>query len=121
MAAFASILSHSVSRELFHERIEKRLAPQAKAIREQVERIEREFPQLKSDVISQADLAMLGRLILPGMGGQLCFVGHPPRWLDNPVNDQEYSWTLNRMGHWVPLLRGLLPDREGSLCAKSGG
>jgi len=36
--------------------------------------------------------------------GQPRFVGNPPDWHANPVNDKEYLWTLNRMFHWHPLL-----------------
>ncbi|MDD5349795.1 MAG: alginate lyase family protein [Chthoniobacteraceae bacterium] len=105
MIAYKSILSEPVSKELFHACIEKRFASKAKSVRDQAERIQREFPQLKADTIRQADMALEGMLVLPGTGGKPYFVGNPPAWADNPVNDAEYVWGLNRMAHWIPLLR----------------
>ncbi len=102
---FESILTQPVSRERFYELAQKRFATRASAIRRQAQLIKKEFPRLKSDTIRQADMALKGMLVLPGTVGKPYFVGNPPCWPDNPVNDNEYVWGLNRMAHWVPLLR----------------
>lgn len=58
--------------------------------------------------IAAAEAALRGMLVLPGTGSKAMFVGDPPDWFANPVGDIEYTWTLNRMEHWVALLRGWL-------------
>jgi len=116
--AFESILSQPVSREEFYRLVERRLAPQLNAVRRKAERITKEFPELKSDVIRQADMALQGLLILPGTGGKPYFIGNPPHWATNPVNDNEYIWGLNCMPHWVPLLRAFSLTGEGTYAQK---
>lgn len=58
--------------------------------------------------IAKAQAALNGLLVLPGTGARQMFVGNPPDWFANPVGDIEYTWTLNRMEHWIALLRGWL-------------
>jgi len=118
MITFESILSQPVSREAFHELVEKRFASGADAIRQKAQRIERKFPQLKTDTIRKADMALEGTQVLPGTGGKPYFTGNPPRWADNPVNDAEYVWGLNRMYHWLPLLRAFSLTGEGIYAQK---
>ena len=57
------------------------------------------FPALASNIIRLADEAMAGRLVLPGTGPELHFVGNPPAWTENPCGDNEYTYFLNRMAH----------------------
>ncbi len=57
------------------------------------------FPELAARTAELAREAMQGLLVLPGTGPELYFVGNPPRWTFNPVNDNEYTFHLNRMHH----------------------
>ena len=62
-----------------------------------------QFPTFAASLIQSADEALEGRLILPGTMAETYFVGDPPDWTANPVDDNEYVWSLNRMGHWKAL------------------
>lgn len=73
-------------------------------MRQQARIISARFPAYRDDVLAQADLALEGRLVLPGTAAKPYFVGNPPDWHANPVHDAEYVWGLNRMSHWKPLL-----------------
>lgn len=57
------------------------------------------FPELAARTVELAKEAMKGMLVLPGTGPERYFVGNPPRWTFNPVNDNEYTFHLNRMHH----------------------
>lgn len=57
------------------------------------------FPEQAAHTIELAEQAMNGMLVLPGTGPELYFVGNPPKWEYNPVNDNEYTFHLNRMHH----------------------
>jgi hypothetical protein len=99
------MLGRPASPDEFYKLVAERFAPQAEAVRAQAARIGTKYPRLKSTAIAQADEALQGMLMLPGTGGKPHFVGNPPRWFDNPFQDNEYVWSLNRMPHWTPLLR----------------
>lgn len=62
--------------------------------------IKQYFPQQAADTIRLANEALAGQLVLPGTGPGLHFVGNPPDWTFNAVNDHEYTFHLNRMHHW---------------------
>jgi hypothetical protein len=66
--------------------------------------IRERLPALAAQTVAEADRTLAGRLILPGTGAQPYFVGNPPDWFANPVNDNEFLWILNRTGHWRNLL-----------------
>jgi len=66
--------------------------------------IRERLPTLAAQTIAEADRALAGMLVLPGTGARPYFVGDPPDWFANPVNDNEYLWILNRHGHWRNLL-----------------
>ncbi|WP_215701552.1 heparinase II/III family protein [Clostridium sp. MCC353] len=74
-------------------------ANQGKTALERGAVIKEQFPQLASHTIELADQALKGLLVLPGTGPDLYFVGNPPKWQFNPVNDNEYTFHLNRMHH----------------------
>jgi hypothetical protein len=61
-------------------------------------------PELRDELITMADNALRGMLVLPGTRGQPHFVGSPPRWMQRDVADEEYLYSLNRMDHWKTLL-----------------
>ena len=73
-------------------------------LRRQALVISERFPAYRDNILAQADLALEGKLVLPGTAAKPYFVGNPPDWHVNPVNDAEYLWGLNRMSHWKPLL-----------------
>lgn len=62
------------------------------------------LPNLAAQTVAEADRALAGMLVLPGTGARPYYVGDPPDWYANPVNDNEYLWILNRHGHWRNLL-----------------
>jgi hypothetical protein len=62
------------------------------------------LPEVAARTIADADRALAGMLVLPGTGAQPYYVGDPPDWYANPVNDNEFLWLLNRHGHWRSLL-----------------
>ena len=66
--------------------------------------VREQLPALAAHTIADADRSLRGMLVLPGTGAQPYFVGNPPDWFANPVNDNEYRWILNRHGHWRNLL-----------------
>ncbi|MEG2350922.1 MAG: heparinase II/III family protein, partial [Hungatella sp.] len=61
------------------------------------------FPEEAEQTIALAEEARKGMLILPGTGPELYFVGNPPKWSENPIGDNEYTFQLNRMHHWKTL------------------
>lgn len=65
--------------------------------------VKKAFPDLASQTVSLAEEAMKGMLVLPGTGPEPYFVGNPPGWTFNPVNDNEYTFHLNRMHHMKTL------------------
>ena len=76
--------------------------------------IRERLPELAAQTIADANRALAGLLVLPGTGAQPYFVGNPPDWFANPVDDNEYRWILNRHGHWRNLLAAysLTEDRR---------
>ena len=86
---------------------------QIEALLESSSFIGREYPEYKSQIVSKAEMFMEGRMVLCGTMGQPYFVGNPPRWTENPLNDNEFVWQLNRMDHWVTLVHAYyLTGRE---------
>jgi hypothetical protein len=69
-------------------------------------------PRLRSIAINRADAAMGGMLVLPGTDSLPHFVGDPPDWFADLVGNQEYTWTLNRMEHWISLLRAWMFNED---------
>lgn len=63
------------------------------------EAVKQAFPKLAEHTILLAEEALNGMMVLPGTGPDLYFVGNPPKWTYNPVNDNEYTFHLNRMHH----------------------
>lgn len=87
--------SHLLS--LLRERIKK--INEGKTALERGASVKEAFPDLAEQTIQLAEEAMNGMLVLPGTGPELYFVGNPPKWTFNPVNDNEYTFHLNRMHH----------------------
>lgn len=65
-------------------------------------------PDYVRKTLHTADMAMEGKLILPGTRGQWLQVGNYPEWHDNKVNNNGYVWMLNRMNHWLTLAQAYL-------------
>lgn len=65
----------------------------------------REFPEIVASTLARADEAMRGMLTLPGTGGKPAFIGNPVDWATPRYNDPEYTWSVNRMGHWLAMLQ----------------
>ena len=114
MTSLQTILGQPASPEAFHASATARLASQADGLRQKARLIGQQFPALKADTVRKADLALQGMLVLPGTSAQPYFVGSPPGWKLNPVQDNEYVWSLNRMMHWIPLLQAYSLTGQGN-------
>lgn len=97
----ADILPEGMTAGELLQRLKSRIltANQGKTALERGDAVKEHFPQLAAHTIELADRALKGLLVLPGTGPELYFVGNPPRWVFNPVNDNEYTFHLNRMHH----------------------
>lgn len=67
--------------------------------------INNNYSEIVRKTLADADEYMAGWMVLPGTGGKPCFVGNPPRWSDNPTEDNEYVFVLNRMELWPVLIK----------------
>lgn len=95
------ILPEGMTSQELLKRLKDRIlnANQGKDALERGRVIKEQFPELAAHTIELADQALKGLLVLPGTGPDLYFVGNPPKWQFNPVNDNEYTFHLNRMHH----------------------
>lgn len=57
-------------------------------------------PEAAEKILTTARNACQGKVILSGTMGKPFFVGNPPRWHEDMVNDGEFVVELNRMQHW---------------------
>lgn len=87
----------SCVKEALKKRVQQ--ANQNKTALERGKTISELFPEEAADTIRLADEAMQDLLVLPGTGPKLHFVGNPPKWTENPANDNEYTFFLNRLFH----------------------
>ncbi|MFD2613747.1 alginate lyase family protein [Paenibacillus gansuensis] len=74
--------------------------------------IHRYDPDFVQRTLHAADMALEGKQILSGTRGQWLYVGNPPHWHDNKVNNNGYVWMLNRMNHWLILAEAYLLTGE---------
>jgi hypothetical protein len=76
------ILNEQLSEKDFFESVKNRVKREGAgpgiSLRSKAKYISDMFPLIAREVISDADDALRGRLILPGTGGKLYFVGNPP-------------------------------------------
>jgi len=104
-ATLSRVLHASATPEEFLRSVRARLRERAgRAGGETATFVRRHLPGLTAETIAAADRALHGLHTLPGTGGAPAFVGDPPDWFANPVANDEYVWTLNRMDHWPTLL-----------------
>ena len=73
--------------------------------------INRHIPDLKNNIIREADLALEGMLILPGSGGSPVFVGNPPMWKENPTPQKD-----REDGTLEDACRGIYADGRRKVC-----
>lgn len=57
-------------------------------------------PEVCDEILENAEDAYAGYFLLPG-SAQKTFIGDPPKWTENPNNNKEYEYQLNRMNHWL--------------------
>ena len=93
----------ALRREL-SQRMHQRELSRGGSIQAKAEWLLANMPSEAANTLSEADRALAGLLVLPGTKGKPFDVGNPPRWHNNPLQDNEYVFTLNRMGHWSILL-----------------
>jgi hypothetical protein len=98
------VLECALSPEELLARVNVRMGPERRALGEKAALLRARFPAQVDKALEKAGLALQDMVVLPGTMGKPYFAGDPPRWYANPVNDNEYTWQLNRMGHWETLL-----------------
>ena len=100
----ADILPEGMTAQALLDRLKDRILTvnQGKTALERGAVIKEQFPQLAEHTITLADQALEGLLVLPGTGPELYFVGNPPKWEFNPVNDNEYTFHLPYTWQCVP-------------------
>lgn len=67
------------------------------------ETIRRLFPDIYDAQVKQGELFFNGMAVLPGSASPH-YIGNPVKWHENPYNDAEYTYFLNRMDHWRSML-----------------
>lgn len=106
------VLTEPLQAGQLYERVKSRIAAGRSekdwTVGERVEYFRKRFPAMVADVCETAEKASRGELILPGTMGAYYYVGEPPLWYANPVNDVEFVVALNRMFHWKTLTYGYL-------------
>ncbi len=112
------ILSSALTGQELLDRVRSRVRPDAEALEEKAAFLKREYPEHAQAIVREADRALEGQLVLPGTMAAPRFVGDPPDWYSNPVHDNEYVWSLNRMRHWEPLLRAHAMTGEARYATK---
>lgn len=98
------VLECALSPEELLARVNVRMGPERRALGKKAALLRARFPAQVDKALEKAGLALQDMVVLPGTMGKPYFAGDPPRWYANPVNDNEYTWQLNRMGHWETLL-----------------
>lgn len=100
-----SVLKDGYTIESAYQQFKKRSQKQMDVLLESSLFIKMECPEYKDRIILEAEQFMAGKMVLCGTMGKSYFVGNPPKWMENPLNDNEFVWQLNRMEHWVTLVR----------------
>lgn len=59
--------------------------------------IKKEFPEEAKMIIQEADMLILGEIVLPGTGAKPVNLGTPIQWNYNPTGNAEYTFQLNRL------------------------
>lgn len=104
--------------QLMKKRIQFLNKKRGNSINDKGNYIKKYLPQVYEDTIQRANLAMDGMLVLPGTFRKPYFVGNPPIWDSNPVNDLQYRSHLNRMEHWMDLLQAYTLTKEKKYAQK---
>ena len=104
--------------ELAYQEFRRRSQPQIEALMESSRLIRRRYPEYGAKITAEADQFMAGDMVLCGTMGKPYFVGNPPKWRDNPLGDNEFVWQLNRMEHWITLVRAYYLTGEERYAAK---
>lgn len=122
MTELKKILSNPHLKEDFYLGFKKRLKKQMEdsnlSPQDRAQYISGNLPLLQENIVKLADEALHGEFILPGTLGKLHFVGNPPDWFSNPLNDDEYVWSLNRMFHWKTLLQAYALTKDNRYAKK---
>lgn len=102
------ILSEGLSSEEFYQRVKSRhldlISKGRPSVKDQATYINENLPKVKERIVAEANELLEGMMVLPGTDAKPYFVGNPPDWFNNPVNHNEYTFHLNRMNQWKPLL-----------------
>lgn len=118
MLKLKDILKKDMSKEEFYEVVKLRKTSDCHLLEEKAEYICSKTPETKAKILSTADNALEGKLILPGTGAKYFYVGNPPDWYENKLNYNEYVWQLNRMYHWESLLQAYTITGEAKYAKK---
>lgn len=96
----------------------ERCAVFQRQLEQQCRFIEENCTAYQQEIICQADQFMEGKMVLCGTMGKPYFVGNPPKWMENPLHDNEFVWQLNRMEHWNTLIRAYYLTKEKKYALK---
>ena len=116
----ASVLTEPLTAADLRTRLaeRQRRLTQGRGPTERAALLRRHSPEAVDQLLAQAEAYQRGLMVLPGTGGKPVHVGTPPRWHTNPTTDEEYTWGLNRMGHWPVLLRAYALTGEHRFAAQ---
>lgn len=119
MGRLQEILTVPLSKEEFYETYKRRIHKLHKSsLEKKTAYIIKHLPEILKKTLEEAEFAVQGRLVLPGTGGKPYFVENPPAWYENPVQDEEYVWGLNRMLHWKTLMEAFCLTKNTNCAEK---
>lgn len=108
----SDILKDGMTKQNFYFSVKQRFALKNQQLTDTASYVKVNQSVLAGNIQTDANLALEGMLVLPGTVGKPYFVGIPPSWHANPVQDNEFLWVLNRMEHWGALLQAYLMKVE---------
>lgn len=105
MSKISGLLKEGVTLQEAYGETRERCRKYQMEIRNSCSFIQTYCPGYGIAVVEQANQFMDGMMVLCGTMGKPYFVGNPPKWSENPLNDNEFVWQLNRMEHWKILIQ----------------
>ncbi|MFW5699127.1 MAG: alginate lyase family protein [Planctomycetota bacterium] len=99
----ASLLAEAMSDEELLDAVRARKRSTYNKQLDKIRFLQQRFPGFVDRKLEMAQHALEGRHVLPGTRRQAVQVGDPPRWDDNPTEDEGYIYHLNRMTWWRTL------------------
>lgn len=118
MDNISALLKDGYTLNMLYEITKERCTVYQKKMQESCRFVREKCEDYQMEIIKQANQYMQGMMVLCGTMGKQYFVGNPPKWSENPLNDNEFVWQLNRMEHWVTLIRAYYLTGEEKYAVK---